>query len=848
MNHQSFQKSPANLLGLAVIVGLELALALLLLAGTGALAQEGADPAPGTASDYAHSSPAATAAITLTRGPYLQSVTTDSVVVAWETDTPASSRADYGPTAAYGLVVSSTTPITHHALILTNLNPHAFYHYQVSSDGQVLGGDDSFRAAASSTQTAFSFVAFGDTRTDAAAHRTVVDRIVALSPEFVLHTGDFVANGSIAAQWDTFFSVEQDLLRQAPLFGALGNHEVNSTNYFDAFHLPGNERWYSFDYGNAHFIALQIDGYADYAPGSAQYAWLEDDLASTDRLWKIVFFHIPPHSSGSHGGDSAVRDALGPLFAQYGVDLVFNGHDHDYERSIVGDVVYIVTGGGGAPLRGQGNSHPYTVYFTSTYHCVSLTISGRSLSSAGVRPDGTPFDAFTLQKDYVLYLPLVLRAHAPVRADFTAQPTAGIAPLTVAFTNTSAGAYTASLWAFGDGITSTVQHPTHVYPTPGAYTVTLTASGPGDTDTLIRTNQVTVSEARALWVSRFDWTSPSDPATPAAIDTIVDKAATARFNVLLFQVRGTADALYTPGLEPWSGHLNSAGELGYDPGWDPLATMIDRAHTAGLQVHAYVNVYPTWAEETPPISATVPVHPFWTWSWWPNTGWSDWRHWDQDGPMLLNPNYLWASPGAPPVSDHVVAVAIDIATRYDVDGIHLDYVRYAGSQYSCDPFSQDRFGDTCFSPGWEDWQRAQVTDLVQRIHQALPPGVMLSAAVWPVYVDRWGWGVAGGREDYYQDSQAWTEAGIVEALYPMLYYWGTDRFETLVGDFQAHAAGQSILPGIGAGYADFGDIVTRIQIARAHKTTGYAIFSYGLVDQKDYWDDFVAPGGPHADE
>ncbi len=352
-----------------------------------------------------------TAAVTLTRGPYLQSVTTDSIIVVWETEEPANSQANYGRTVVYDFVVSSTTSVTHHALTLTDLNPYSVYHYQVSSNGQPLGEDSTFRAAASPTQTAFLFVAFGDTRTDTAAHQSVVNRVVTITPDFALHTGDFVADGRVAAQWTTFFTVEQDLLRQSPLFGALGNHEMNSAEYFDAFHLPGNERWYSFDYGDTHFTALQVDGYADYAPGSAQYTWLENDLASTDRLWKIVFFHIPPYSSGSHGGNSSVRDALCPLFAQHGVDLVFNGHDHDYERSVVSDVTYIVTGGGGAPLYQQTHPNPYSVYFTSTYHCVCVTVDSWSLTSVGVRPDGIQFDLFTIDNLQIsTYLPIVMKA------------------------------------------------------------------------------------------------------------------------------------------------------------------------------------------------------------------------------------------------------------------------------------------------------------------------------------------------------------------------------------------------------------------------------------------------------
>jgi predicted phosphodiesterase len=352
-------------------------------------------------------------AVALTRGPYLQSVVSDSVIVVWETDVAGSSQVDYGLTSGYGSVVSDSILLTHHALTLTGLSPYTAYHYRVSTNGQLLGSDNVFRSAAVPTQTTFSFVAFGDTRTDAINHQKVVNSILSLSPDFVLHMGDMVENGSVSSQWTTFFNIERDLIRQAPLYGVLGNHEQNSPLYFEAFHLPGNERWYSFDYGNVHFIGLEIDGYASYAPGSEQMLWLANDSAQTRQTWKVVFFHIPPYSSGSHGSDLQVRAALEPLFIQYGVDLVFNGHDHDYERSSANEIVYIVTGGGGAPLSTQVNSNPASVYFTSTYHSVLVTVTGSLLAGTAVRSDGVAFDRFSLFKaDFVkarVYLPMVFK-------------------------------------------------------------------------------------------------------------------------------------------------------------------------------------------------------------------------------------------------------------------------------------------------------------------------------------------------------------------------------------------------------------------------------------------------------
>ena len=141
--------------------------------------------------------------------------------------------------------------------------------------------------------------------------------------------------------------------------------------------------------------------------------WLENDLAQTRQPWKVVFFHAPFYTSGAHGFDPEVpqlRAALEPLFIQHGVDVVFNGHDHDYERSVAHGVVYIVTGGGGATLYPQVLPNPASVYFTSTHHSVLVNVNGPTLSVSGVRSDGARFDEFSLHKSR-LYLPLMLSAY-----------------------------------------------------------------------------------------------------------------------------------------------------------------------------------------------------------------------------------------------------------------------------------------------------------------------------------------------------------------------------------------------------------------------------------------------------
>lgn len=332
---------------------------------------------------------------TLIRGPYLQSVTAASIIVAWETDRASHGEVVYGETEEYGASVTDPTVGTRHAVTLTNLAPYTVYHYRVESGDVPLSADTTFRTAAGPDQTEFTFVVFGDTRTQHQIHQTVADRIVALEPDFVLHTGDLVALGSVFPQWETFFEIERELMAHIPLFPTLGNHERNHPHYFDLFYLPGNERWYAFDYGHARFLCLQVDGIVDFSQ-SEQYTWLEEALAANTQPWLFVYFHIPPYTSSREKPDLEhdVREALTPLFEQYGVDVVFAGHHHNYERNEVNGVTYIVTGGGGAPLGVMEEREPTRAAFAVAYHVVLLEIDGNRLEATVFSDKGRVLDEF----------------------------------------------------------------------------------------------------------------------------------------------------------------------------------------------------------------------------------------------------------------------------------------------------------------------------------------------------------------------------------------------------------------------------------------------------------------------
>lgn len=370
-------------------------------------------------------------------------------------------------------------------------------------------------------------------------------------------------------------------------------------------------------------------------------------------------------------------------------------------------------------------------------------------------------------------------------------------------------------------------------------------------------------EFRGLWVTRFDWTVFNHPADPARIDEIVNNAAEAGFNAIFFQVRATADAYYTPGLEPWAQRV-SGGALGQppSPAWDPLAYFIQRAQQQGLQVHAYLNVYPvgdrTGTNECPPppLVTPKPLYYLLEEAHGSNDGRPNGVQWlVTDEPYCGD--YLYASPASPVFRNHFKAIVADLINRYDIDGIHLDRVRYAGRSTSCDPVSEAAFGGPCFTSGgsvtYEDWQREQINSLVRDIYQntILPAqrDIWLSAAVWHTYIDRWGWGYSQGYRDYYQDSQGWVKGGYIDAIAPMIYSsnpdtFPLDRWQTLVSDFQANRGDRYIIPGIGADQTPFQEIADRITAARNLGTAGHALFSYTALEALEYFDDLK--DGPYA--
>jgi len=358
-------------------------------------------------------------------------------------------------------------------------------------------------------------------------------------------------------------------------------------------------------------------------------------------------------------------------------------------------------------------------------------------------------------------------------------------------------------------------------------------------------------EARGIWVTR--WTVAGTGGA-SGVGALIDAIADAGFNQVFFQVRGTFDALYGSSLEPWSSTLDG---LGVDPGWDPLAAAVERAHARGIELHAYINSFPFWSGTSPPAH-TTPEHRY-------NVN-PEWLVADEDGePMALNSSYVFASPGNPAVRDWVASVAEDIAIAYDVDGVHLDYIRYPGTQYSHDAASEAAFDDARASDPsltWTQFQRDNVTATVGAVSErvwAIRPSLKVTCSVWGVYHNAWGWSsVSQGLDDYAQDSGAFLEDGVADAIVPMMYWPLTDPegqrldWKTLAVDHQsrAAAAGRQVYGGYCVASDtcpdnDIGEIVAEIEVGREIGLAGTSAFDYSLLAGNGWLDDLGA--GPFAE-
>jgi len=366
-------------------------------------------------SPFAIDNQALSTSSTVTRQPYLQSMTQSSVIIVWLTQQNAPSIVEIGETPALGTVIRTSGSRSKHAVTVTGLKAGTRYYYRINSTNGPITPRYSFRSAPAGNVADFSFLAFGDSGDGSSRQYDLAARMNREKFDFILHTGDVIyPAGENRLYQPNFFTPYAPMLSRAPVWLAIGNHDLNTLGiaYQDVFFLPKNnpaktELYYSFEYGDAKFISLDTTIFG-HIPLGKHMTWLQGELASNTKRWLIVFCHIPVFSSGSHGNDKILEYNLLPLFENYRVDIMLTGHDHNYERfkpikkfnqspSFKG-ITHLVTGGGGKGTRGMNAPQSTSAFAEASNHFMRFDVSRNQIRGRAIRIDGAVIDDFVVTK------------------------------------------------------------------------------------------------------------------------------------------------------------------------------------------------------------------------------------------------------------------------------------------------------------------------------------------------------------------------------------------------------------------------------------------------------------------
>jgi hypothetical protein len=342
--------------------------------------------------------------------PYLQLPAPDGMTIMWETSVPLAGEVEYGPTPELGrLAREQQPPCELHQVRLTGLAPGDRCHYRVRC-GPLVSRVNSFRTAPPPGTGKWRMALYGDSRSNPFVHRKVVEQIAKADVDLILHTGDIVLSGKNYDLWRLeFFAPLAPVAGSVPWVSTIGNHEQDAENYFSYVALPGNERYFGFDFGNTHIVCLDSNGWIERGRDSKQFRWMDEHLkAPRSTTWTFVAFHHPLFSAHRDRGINPLRWDWAPLFLDPNcrVDAVLSGHDHFYARCHMisrvaaephPGVLFLTSAGGGAslyPIR----QRDYVALTRSVHHFTLFDFEGDQVTITPIDTAGREFDRLVLRK------------------------------------------------------------------------------------------------------------------------------------------------------------------------------------------------------------------------------------------------------------------------------------------------------------------------------------------------------------------------------------------------------------------------------------------------------------------
>jgi acid phosphatase type 7 len=354
-------------------------------------------------------------------GPLVQMASSNSVTLVWYTTRPAActvsvtfeGRTREIPSAPEGRC---------HSVRIDDLLTGTTYSYEIRCGSRPLTAGLAFQTNRPSGAK-FSFIVFGDSGKASRGQYALAADMSALEPrpDFLLHTGDLVyPDGARERYEERFFAPYRALLSRVAFWPCLGNHDLDDSGiaaaYTEVFDVPRNgppgtpaEHNYWFDYGNCRFVVLDTEA-SEATLRDCVAPWLERTLQGPDLRWRFVAFHVPPYTGGKYAPNPVIQRTLVPALEAGGADLVFNGHDHNYQRTAPlrggeliapGDgVVYVITGAGGGQLYSP--EHPRPAYLAAgtfdQYSFTQVVVTQEQVEVRQIAQGQKEIDRFVLRK------------------------------------------------------------------------------------------------------------------------------------------------------------------------------------------------------------------------------------------------------------------------------------------------------------------------------------------------------------------------------------------------------------------------------------------------------------------
>lgn len=385
------------------------------------------------------------------KGPYLQNLTTSSVTIMVHSDredirirwgtTPSMDTTWYfnehdewvdGYFRVHDLdeeTLFGTNDADFYEITLSGLVAGMKYYYQVVNEEEGFGSPEEetlvleFSTPPDPPSYPFVFGVIGDCKAKGdlfsssnVTNQKITNMLVAQKPELVLETGDMTGDADTYGDWQKLFDIRTKLFQDAPFYPSMGNHDNddNGKNYQIHFSLPRTpltgagdyavsdagkadetELFYSFDFQGVHFLAVNTEFTLN--PGSDQHTFIEEDLSKHPCTPKIAYYHVPTFTYGEKDDSQYLIDNLHPLFVKHGLDIVFQGHDHNYQRmdtSATDGILYVVTGGGGASLDVLDLSGANLAKGIQDNHYILMQYDGAKFTGKVYLNTGDLFDTF----------------------------------------------------------------------------------------------------------------------------------------------------------------------------------------------------------------------------------------------------------------------------------------------------------------------------------------------------------------------------------------------------------------------------------------------------------------------